>query len=132
MNLDLDAFMQAREETLGEQTITLGGQKFPLPRQPSYSWTETFDEALARGEIKTCIDMLLGDNAAKFWELDPPLAAVHELIREAPLLITGLSVGEAEASSSTSGRTSKNSRQRSKPATASTSPKPSGAVKRSA
>lgn len=109
----MDDARRARAEKQGEpKHFEFGGQAFELPVEMPFA----FSEALAEGQWRKAVTVLLDGQADTFFGVEPPitnedLQVFAEGIAE---IYTGAAPGESSASRSRSGSTTKSSRPRSK------------------
>lgn len=123
MDLDLDA----RREALGvAPVLTFKGEKFPMSVEMPYALVEAWEQNVSETEF---CELLLGDQWERFKALGPSLEEIKEVNRHN---FWGVNQGESEASGDSSQTNGTRSRPTSSTGTTSTSPKRSGAKKRSA
>lgn len=117
MELDLDKARAARLEAKGEgHTVIFGGVEFPLPPELPY----TAAEAIEAGNFRLALSTVLNGTSEKFFELKPTTDDLEALVRGmVDMYAPGSTVGESQASPSSSKRPSKSSRQPSSATTAS-------------
>lgn len=134
MNIDLDKARAARLEAAGEpHTVTFAGEVFALPVELPVPFGEALSrivqvadpvtketKELLSPDVVGATKALLDGQTERFMALQPSYNDIAEFVNEASRLLAGRSLGESPASRSSSGGTSKSSRQRSKKPTGST------------
>lgn len=116
MTKDFDAAKRARLEKLGDPvTFAFGGREYELPLELPYA----FAEHIAIGDLRSCMQVVLGNDAKAFFESEPSIDDMTEICNWIALERVGADLGESEGSPSSSRPAGKSSKPASSGATTS-------------